>query len=630
MWPEVTADPAFKDKVSSARVLAVGAGGIGCELLKTLVLTGFKNIELIDLDTIETSNLNRQFLFRKRHVGQSKAQVAAEAVLQFKPDVKITAHQANIKELKFGVDYFKGFDVILNGLDNLDARRHVNRLCLAAGVPLIESGTAGYLGQVNVHVKDLSRCFECDEHAAPKTFPICTIRNTPEKPIHCVVWAKDLLFPRLFGRQDAVTDLDEQRKEVNGSSSSQADGAVQGPSFFLQKQGENSYDYAKRIFRRVYEQDIEQVKTMDELWKTRRPPQQLDLKEILDQQTLPETANGYSSASRALGLTESHKAWDLCENARVFLASIARYVDTRPDEIGTLVFDKDDDLAVDFITAASNLRALAYGIPTQSHFDAKGMAGNIVHAIATTNAITSGLIVTEALKILANDLDSCRETYLTEYAERKHVVMLNPSRPSQPKPDCMVCGCSMLSLKINTTTATLATFVDKVLKSRLSFNMPTIMCGDFLYEEGDGLEDDELEMYSSWLPKTLSALPGGGIGNGAIVDVQDQSQHFSVKIVVSHQDNFDEEKHPDGVILEGSAKSTRQAHHASSSANPVAELSNGAQSCPDDNEVVIVGSKGITGFKRARCDEGDDDDVVILGEPPARVGTTPNGKRTRL
>lgn len=102
----------------------------------------------IDLDTIETSNLNRQFLFRKRHVGQSKAQVAAEAVLQFKPDVKITAHQADIKEPRFGVDYFKGFDVILNGLDNLDARRHVNRLCLAAGVPLIESGTAGYLGQV--------------------------------------------------------------------------------------------------------------------------------------------------------------------------------------------------------------------------------------------------------------------------------------------------------------------------------------------------------------------------------------------------------------------------------------------------------------------------------------------------
>lgn len=60
--------------------------------------------------------------------------------------------QANIKEPRFDLDYFKGFDIVLNGLDNMDARRHVNRLCVAAGVPLVESGTAGFLGQVRVHV----------------------------------------------------------------------------------------------------------------------------------------------------------------------------------------------------------------------------------------------------------------------------------------------------------------------------------------------------------------------------------------------------------------------------------------------------------------------------------------------
>jgi len=56
--------------------------------------------------------------------------------------------QANIKEARFGLDFFKSFDLVLNGLDNMDARRHVNRLCVAAGVPLVESGTAGYVGQV--------------------------------------------------------------------------------------------------------------------------------------------------------------------------------------------------------------------------------------------------------------------------------------------------------------------------------------------------------------------------------------------------------------------------------------------------------------------------------------------------
>ena len=63
------------DLARRSKVLMVGAGGIGCELLKTLVLSGFEDVEMIDLDTIDVSNLNRQFLFRKRHVGMSKAQV---------------------------------------------------------------------------------------------------------------------------------------------------------------------------------------------------------------------------------------------------------------------------------------------------------------------------------------------------------------------------------------------------------------------------------------------------------------------------------------------------------------------------------------------------------------------------
>lgn len=75
-------------------------------------------------------------------------QVAREAVLKFKPDINIAAYHANVKDPEFDVDFFKQFNVVLNGLDNLDARRHVNRLCLAADVPLVESGTTGFLGQV--------------------------------------------------------------------------------------------------------------------------------------------------------------------------------------------------------------------------------------------------------------------------------------------------------------------------------------------------------------------------------------------------------------------------------------------------------------------------------------------------
>ena len=134
------------------KVLIVGAGGIGCELLKNAVLSNnFQEIHLVDLDTIELSNLNRQFLFRRQHIGMSKAEVAREAALKMNPSASIIAYFANIMDTqKFPLNFFKSFDLVMNALDNLAARRYVNLMCLMTKVPLIESGTAGYLGQTSI------------------------------------------------------------------------------------------------------------------------------------------------------------------------------------------------------------------------------------------------------------------------------------------------------------------------------------------------------------------------------------------------------------------------------------------------------------------------------------------------
>jgi hypothetical protein len=109
---------------------------------------------------------------------------------------------SNVKDKSFGVAYFKRFAVVLIALDNESARRHVNRMCLAAGVPLVEAGTSGYSGQAYPIVKGVTACFECSSRPVQKQYPICTIRSTPDKPVHCVVWAKEL-HKLLFGDQKA-------------------------------------------------------------------------------------------------------------------------------------------------------------------------------------------------------------------------------------------------------------------------------------------------------------------------------------------------------------------------------------------------------------------------------------------
>ena len=135
-----------------SKALIVGAGGIGCELLKNAVLSGlFNEIHLVDLDTIELSNLNRQFLFRHHDIGRFKSEVAREAALKMSAETEIISYTINIMDTKtFPISFFASFDLVMNALDNLAARRYVNSMCLAVNVPLIESGTAGYLGQTSV------------------------------------------------------------------------------------------------------------------------------------------------------------------------------------------------------------------------------------------------------------------------------------------------------------------------------------------------------------------------------------------------------------------------------------------------------------------------------------------------
>jgi len=96
------------------------------------------------------------------------------------------------------MEAIKNFNIIINALDNIEARRHVNRLCLSANVPLIEAGSTGMSGQCTSIFPKVTQCFECLPKPVQKQYPVCTIRSTPDKPVHTIIWAK-FLWDSLFG-----------------------------------------------------------------------------------------------------------------------------------------------------------------------------------------------------------------------------------------------------------------------------------------------------------------------------------------------------------------------------------------------------------------------------------------------
>lgn len=201
--------------LGSSKILVIGAGGLGCEILKNLALSGFKDIHVIDMDTIDISNLNRQFLFRQADIGKPKAEVAAAFVERRVKGVKITPFVGKIQDKD--EDYYMQFKIVICGLDSIEARRWINSTLIGmvdmenpeSLKPLIDGGTEGFKGQARVILPTLSSCIECqlDMHAPRPAVPLCTIATIPRQPQHCIEWAHQIAWQEK--RKDDTFDSDD-------------------------------------------------------------------------------------------------------------------------------------------------------------------------------------------------------------------------------------------------------------------------------------------------------------------------------------------------------------------------------------------------------------------------------------
>ena len=149
-----------QEKIAKCRLLVVGAGALGNEILKNAALLGFTQVVVVDLDRIEESNLSRAVLYRSEDVGRFKAEAAACAYRSLPPDATVHPVVANVVH-GCGLGLFEWSNVIVAGLDNREARLWINRSAWKVNRPWIDGAIEGINGVVRVFLPGVAPCYEC-------------------------------------------------------------------------------------------------------------------------------------------------------------------------------------------------------------------------------------------------------------------------------------------------------------------------------------------------------------------------------------------------------------------------------------------------------------------------------------
>eukprot|EP01124_Arcella_intermedia_P027396 TRINITY_DN5354_c0_g1_i1.p1 TRINITY_DN5354_c0_g1~~TRINITY_DN5354_c0_g1_i1.p1 ORF type:complete len:1006 (+),score=246.06 TRINITY_DN5354_c0_g1_i1:32-3049(+) len=451
-------------RLRDTKLFMVGAGAIGCEMIKNYAMLGVSTgpngkIVLTDNDVIEKSNLNRQFLFRDKDINTAKSTTAAASALLMNPDVKIEAFLDKVgpdTEEKYSNNFFKNVDYCVNALDNVAARKYMDQRIVQNHKPLLESGTMGTKGHVQVIVPHRTECYsDLQDEKEVTEYAVCTIKTFPEKIEHTIEWAR-VKFQTLF--------LNKPRE---------LEKFIENPSVFLQKlptsrtplsnlqyirnflknplqQFEDCVSYARRKFENYYHNATLQllhkfpkdhVVDGKPFWKLpRRPPAPIkfDPNNEVHFQFVMHTAlivaylynipvdtsvwtkdkirecvsaivvNPFElKAKEYITDTKVKKVEEKVIDPETY-NNIAKELATLPVPKNLTVrvrpFEKDDDTNshVDFITACSNIRAISYGIHEATRMESKRIAGRIVPAISTTTATVAGLVSIELIKITMN------------------------------------------------------------------------------------------------------------------------------------------------------------------------------------------------------------------------------------
>lgn len=469
---------AFQDKLMSQKIFMVGCGALGCEYIKAIALMGLGvkgKVSITDDDHIELSNLSRQFLFRRTHVGKAKSICSGAAAVDMNPDLKdaLKAYEVRIEpktENVFDDNFWDSLDFVINALDNIQARKYADSKCVLHLKPLFESGTLGTQANSVVCLPHKTPSYS-EGATAGETQGIaqCTLRNFPSIILHCIEWAK-VMFDEVFVfGPDAVNSLLEKgTSEFFGklnANPAEARSSLELTKRWLDMAKNPNFDTCMQVIFELYTQyyrnsindlthlfpadarniDPNTKADLGAFWhgakrfpssKEFTPTDDLDLDFLYHGSNLlarifnlPEVADKEEFRKRAAALkapkweysgakvdlsegkadekkNEESKTAGVSDEDKEVIERLKQYISSVDlKSIKALQdnsFEKDDDSNhhVDWVTAASNLRAWNYHIKPTTRSNVRMVAGRIIPAIATTTAMITGFIQLEVYKYI--------------------------------------------------------------------------------------------------------------------------------------------------------------------------------------------------------------------------------------
>jgi ubiquitin-activating enzyme E1 len=416
---------------------------MGCKLIVT------------DMDTIERSNLSRQFLFRNTDIGLLKSVVACKKAKIMNPNIKIIAHQNKVDNNTLNVyneQFFNDITCIANALDNVSARLFVDSLCIMNKKPLIESGTLGTKCNVQTIIPYLTESYGSSADPPEQSIPICTLKNFPYLIEHTIQWSRDL-FQGLFtnGPQNTIKYINDNNylKNLPSSELIIAINEIKKILLNIPSNFQNCLDIAYNEFHNLFiNSTIDLLKKFPAdlmtndipFWSGSKKCPIIIKFDIKNENHLNFVINYALLWAMIYGIENNMNDQDIItyikkmESYQFTYESSSTYYSANEDEekkyqkeleeklnmdeliktiplfdsnikIYPIEFEKDNESNhhIDFITSVSNLRASIYSIPTIDKFKTKGIAGKIIPAIATTTSLVSGLVSLELYKIILKD-----------------------------------------------------------------------------------------------------------------------------------------------------------------------------------------------------------------------------------